>query len=205
VTGQLAQNWATGRPLTDDLAKATIEGAAVQGGMHLGMGTLPESMHAAVAEVADSQLRVRSQQKFEEAMNQIFEGDQSLRIPAQDFVNYFVGKDIDPSVMASRVGVQNLTEAAAAGADLEIPKANYFGKLEPEHQKGLLADLIDPSTEMTARQAEAGRQELATGSRAAAPRGCRQTSPRPMPRRRQRRNGRRYTGPQAALRRRRRA
>jgi hypothetical protein len=159
TTGQYAQNVVTGQPGTTDLAKAAVEGAAVQGGMHLGMG-FAESMHAAVAEVADSQLRVRSQQKFEEAMNQIFEGDQSLRIPAQDFVNYFVGKDIDPSVMASRVGVQNLTEAAAAGADLEIPKANYFGKLDPEHQKGLLADLIDPSTEMTARQAEAGRQEL---------------------------------------------
>jgi hypothetical protein len=159
VTGQLGQNWATGRPLTDDLGKATLEGAAVQGGMHLGMG-FAESMHAAVAEVEESQLRMRSQQKFEEAMGQIFQGDSSLRIPAQDFVNYFVGKDIDPSVMASRVGVQNLTEAAAAGADLEIPKANYFGKLDPEHQRGLLDDLIDPSTDMTSRQAEAGRQEL---------------------------------------------
>jgi hypothetical protein len=185
VTGQLGQNWATGRPLTDDLGKATIEGAAVQGGMHLGMGTLEDLAHTAellklharlgaiendggfhatvkstIDEVEASQLRLRSPEKFDEVMQSHFEGDQSFRIPAQEFVNYFVGKDIDPSVMANRAGVQNLTEAAAAGADLEIPKANFFGRLEPEHQHGLFEDLIDPSTDMTLREARAGHQEL---------------------------------------------
>jgi len=159
VSGQVAQNVVTGRPKSESLAKAALEGAAVQGGMHFGM-TFMESMSEAVAEVEQSKLRTRSAEKFQEAMEAHFEGDSSLRIPAQDFVNYFVDKDIDPSVAAHRMGVANLTEAAAAGTDLEIPKANFFGKLEPEHQKGLLPDIIDPATEITGRQAEAGRQEL---------------------------------------------
>jgi hypothetical protein len=159
ASGQLAQNVVTGRPKTEGLASAAIEGAAVQGGMHLGMGFM-ESMGEAVNEVEASKLRLRSQEKFEQAVGKIFEGDESLRIPAQEFVNYFVDKDIDPAAAAQSVGVKNLAEAAAAGSDLEIPKENYFAKLDPEHQRGLLQDVIDPSTNMTARQAAEGRQEL---------------------------------------------
>jgi hypothetical protein len=159
ASGQFAQNVVTGRPKTEGLASAAIEGAAVQGGMHLGMGFM-ESMGEAVNEVEASKLRLRSQEKFEEAVGNIFQGDESLRIPAQEFVNYFVDKDIDPAEMANRVGVKNLTEAAAAGSDLEIPKENYFAKLDPEHQRGLLQDVVDPSTNMTTRQATEGRQEL---------------------------------------------
>jgi hypothetical protein len=159
ASGQFAQNVVTGRPKTEGLASAAIEGAAVQGGMHLGMGFM-ESMGEAVNEVEASKLRLRSQEKFEEAVGQIFQGDESLRIPAQEFVNYFVDKDMDPAEMANRVGVKNLTEAAAAGSDLEIPKENYFAKLDPEHQRGLLQDVVDPSTNMTTRQAAEGRQEL---------------------------------------------
>jgi hypothetical protein len=97
--GSFAQNVVTGRPKTEGLASAAIEGAAVQGGMHLGMGFM-ESMGEAVNEVEASKLRLRSQEKFEEAVGQIFQGDESLRIPAQEFVNYFVDKDIDPAEMA---------------------------------------------------------------------------------------------------------
>jgi hypothetical protein len=159
ASGQFAQNVVTGRPKTEGLASAALEGAAVQGGMHLGMGFM-ESMGEAVNEVEASKLRLRSQEKFQEAVGKIFQGDESLRIPAQEFVNYFVDKDIDPAEMANRVGVKNLTEAAAAGSDLEIPKENYFAKLDPEHQRGLLQDVVDPSTNMTTRQAAEGRQEL---------------------------------------------
>jgi len=58
--------------------------------MHLGTEFL-ESMGAAIGEVEASKLRMRSQEKFQDAVEHIFQGDQSLRIPAQEFVNYFVG------------------------------------------------------------------------------------------------------------------
>jgi hypothetical protein len=159
ASGQFAQNVATGQPWSKNIATSALQGAAVQGGMHMGMSFL-DGMEGAIAETEDSKLRMRSPEKFEEAAQKIFEGDASLRIPAQDFVNYFQGKDLDPAVAANRLGVTNLDEATAAGSDLEIPKANYLAQLDPEHQRGLLSDIIDPSTEMTTRQAEAGKQEL---------------------------------------------
>lgn len=110
--------------------------------------------------VAASKLRTRSPEAFQQSMNENFAGDESLRVPAQDFVNYFQDKKLDPAAMASGLGVTNLDEAAAAGSDLEIPKASFFGKLDPEHQKGLQPDIVDPVTGITMRQAQGGREEL---------------------------------------------
>lgn len=159
ATGQFAQNVVAGQPWYADMGKGALQGAAVMGGFHLGSGFLEQ-----LGEIADaaeqSKLRKRAPEVFQQAMDAMFEGQDSLRIPAQDFVNYFTEKKLDPAAMANQVGVSNLAEAAAAGTDLEIPKANFFGQLDPEHQKGLLQDVVDPATELTARQAEAGRQEL---------------------------------------------
>jgi Large polyvalent protein associated domain 22 len=171
ATGQLAQNIVTGDPWWKGMPEGAAEGAAVQGGMHVGMSAIApgeaapaEKGTAPLAEIADaveqSKLRARSPQAFQSFLDRQFDGDASLRIPAQDFVNYFHAKGIDPAEMANRVGVTNLGEAALAGSDLEIPPANFFGQLEPEHVKALLPDVIDPATEMTPRQTEAGREEL---------------------------------------------
>jgi hypothetical protein len=187
ATGQVAQNVVTGQPWQTGVAKNALQSAAVMGGMHIGMagvdavgesrqqsqlinlaeqlrtgapGTFRQSMSDTVNAVEASKLRPRSPEAFQQFANAQFEGDPSLRIPAQDFVNYFAEKKLDPAVAANQVGVTNLEEAAAAGSDLEIPKENFFGKLDPEHQKGLLSDVIDPSTDLSARQAESGRQEL---------------------------------------------
>jgi hypothetical protein len=147
----IARGYDPDRSLTEGLPQSIATMAASEG-----VGTLGHIADAVEA----SRLRKRAPQVFQDFLRAHFEGDASLRVSAQDFVNYFAGKDIDPAVMANRVGVANLTEAAAAGSDLEIPKANFFGKLDPEHQKGLLPDIVDPATEMTSRQAEAGRKEL---------------------------------------------
>ena len=160
ATGQLAQNVATGQPWSAGLGKGALQGAAVMGGMHLGFSAFGSEMGEMVDAADASKLRVRSPEMFQRAMDAQFEGDESLRIPAQDFVNYFQGKKLDPAEMALQLGATNLDEAAAAGSDLEIPKANFFARLDPEHQKGLLPDLVDPATELTARQTEAGTAEL---------------------------------------------
>lgn len=159
ASGQLGQNVVMGRPLGENLGSAAIEGAAVQGGMHFGTSFL-DSVGETIGEVENSKLRMRSQEKFQEAMENHFAGDASFRIPAQEFVNYFVDKDIDPAAMAAKVGAKNLIEAANAGTDLEIPKESYFSQLEPDHQRGLLQDIVDPATEMTGRQSAEGRREL---------------------------------------------
>lgn len=158
-TGQFAQNLVTGQPWGMDVGRGAIQGAAVQAGMHIGFSFL-DPMRDMVDATEQSKLRARSPQAFQQAMDAEFEGDESLRIPAQDFVSYFQGKKLDPALMANQVGATNLEEAAAAGSDLEIPKANFFARLDPEHQKGLLPDLVDPSTDMTARQTEHARAEL---------------------------------------------
>ncbi len=160
ATGQLAQNVVTGQPWSAGLGKGALQGAAVMGGMHLGFSAFEPTMSGMVDAAEASKLRMRSPEAFQQAMETQFEGDESLRIPAQDFVNYFQEKKLDPAQMALQMGATNLDEAAAAGVDIEIPKANFFAQLEPEHQKGLLPDLVDPATELTARQAEAGQAEL---------------------------------------------
>lgn len=147
----IARGYDPNRSITEGLPQSIATMAAFEGGGALG--------HIADA-VEQSKLRTRSPEKFQENLEGQFEGSASLRIPAQEFVNYFVDKDIDPAAVANRMGVTNLHEAIAAGSDLEIPPANFFGKLDPEHQKGLLPDVIDPSTDMTQRQSEAGRAEL---------------------------------------------
>jgi hypothetical protein len=179
ATGQLSQNLVMGQPWSTRLGSGALQGAAAMGGMHIGFaglggeadasGQTPEentgtSFQQTMADLVDaaksSKLRARSPEAFQSFANAQFEGDDSLRIPAQDFVNYFQEKKLDPALMANQVGATNLAEAATAGSDLEIPKANFFGRLDPEHQKGLLPDLIDPSTDLSARQAEAGKAEL---------------------------------------------
>lgn len=159
AVGQFSQNVVTGQPLPTDLAKSALEGAAVQGGMHLGFDFLGQ-MGETIDAVKASKLRTRSPEQFERAMEATFEGDPSVRIPAQEFVDYFATKNIDPAEMANHLGATNLEEAAAAGSDLEIPRGNFFGRLDPDDQKQLLPDVVNPATEMTARQAEAGHAEL---------------------------------------------
>jgi hypothetical protein len=183
AAGRVAQNYVTDQPFGSDVVSSAVQGAAIQGGFHLGSelvsqigetadaARLRQSLNAAggsyhgrlaamIDAVEGSKLRARSPEIFQGFMDGQFAGDASLRVSAQEFVNYFVDKNVNPTEMASRVGVKNLPEAAAVGADLEIPTANYFARLDPESQRGLLQDVVDPSTEMTQRQAATGRQEL---------------------------------------------
>jgi Large polyvalent protein associated domain 22 len=151
VDNTIARGYDPDRGLMEGLPQSIATMAAFEG-----VGALGHIVDAA----AESKLRKRAPEVFQSSMDSMFQGQESLRIPAQDFVNYFVDKDIDPAATANQLGVTNLHEAIAAGSDLEIPTANYVARLDPEHQRGLLPDIIDPTTEMTGRQAEAGRAEL---------------------------------------------
>lgn len=151
----IARSYDPSRSLYEGIPQSIATMAAFEG-----VGAFQSAMGQISDAVEASKLRKRSPQASQTAMDRFFEGDGSARVPSQDFVNYFAAKGDDPAAAAHQVGVSNLDEAIAAGSDLEIPKENFFGKLDPEHQKGLLPDLVDPASGMTGRQAEAGRQEL---------------------------------------------
>jgi hypothetical protein len=147
----IARSYDPNRSLTEGLPQSIATMAAFEG-----VGAMGHIVDA----VGASKLRTRSPEAFQQFAAAAFDGDPSVRIPAQEFVDYFHKQNIDPAAMANHLGASNLEEAAAAGSDLEVPKENFFGKLDPEHQKGLLPDVIDPATDMTSRQAEAGHAEL---------------------------------------------
>jgi hypothetical protein len=161
ATGQIGQNVVTGQPWAKGVLAATAQGAAMMGGMHLGMGAFTGHLAEAVDAADQSELRARSPEKFHEALETIFAGDDSLRIPADKFSEYFQGKQMDPAAVAGSVGSTNYAEAVLSGGDVEVPKADFLAKLDPEHQKALLGDIVDPGTGLTARQHQEGLEELA--------------------------------------------
>lgn len=114
----------------------------------------------AVNSTEASALRERSPDKFYEATQAHFEGDQSIRIPAQQFADYFRSKQFDPSAVADHIGATNYAEAVMSGGDVEVHPADFLSGLDPEHQKALLPDVVDPATGLSARQHQEGREDL---------------------------------------------
>ncbi|HEV2133803.1 MAG TPA: hypothetical protein VGR47_06025 [Terracidiphilus sp.] len=147
----VARTYDPGQPMWEGLPESILTMAAFEG-----PGALGQVADAAAA----SRLRTRSPEAFQRFANAVTEGDESVRVPAQNFVSYFAGKKVDPAAVANELGVSNLEEAHAAGSDLEIPRGAWIGKLAPEDQKGLLPDVVDPTTGLTQRQFRGYRQEL---------------------------------------------
>jgi hypothetical protein len=160
AAGQASQNIVTGQPWQKDLASAAVQGAAVQGGLHLGTVAFFGGLNQAVEAAAESPLRERSPGKFQEAMQQVFSGDEGLRIPVDRFNEYFQSKQLDPVPTARDLGASNYAEAVVSGGDVTVPKANYLSQLDAEHQRGLLQDVVDPNSGLTAREHQEGRDEL---------------------------------------------
>jgi hypothetical protein len=160
ASGQASQNIVTGRPALEGVPAAALQGAAMQGGMHLGTEAFLGNLSQAVDAAAESKLRERSPEKFQEAMQQVFQGDDSLRIPADQFQAYFKGKGVSPQDVAGSMGVTNYAEAVLSGGDVEVPKDAYLGKMDSEDQKALLPHVVDPSTGLTMTQHQEGRDEL---------------------------------------------
>jgi hypothetical protein len=168
ATGQMAQNVATGQPLSQGVVSGAVQGAAMQGGMHLGMGYL-DSLATNMAEAKNSELRQRYQGKFEEAMRNVFSGDESMQIPAEQFDGYFQSKNMDPAKVAEDLGIRNYPEAKVSGGNVEVPTENFLSRLDPEHQQGIFQDIVDPASGMTIRQATAARDELMEWAQGAGP------------------------------------
>jgi len=144
----VAQNSVTGRPLTENVAASALQGAAMMGAMHLGTSAFFSNLSQAVDAARESELRQRAPWAFQDATQTIMRG--TLRFPAQEFNDYFAGQSLDPAAVAGELGA-----TTNADGEVEVPKASFFGKLDPVHQTDLLPSVIDPNSGRTFSEYEA--------------------------------------------------
>jgi hypothetical protein len=159
ASGQLSQNIVTNKPWYQGMIGSALQGAAMQGGMHIGTEMFFEHLGQVIDHADQSKLKQRSPEAFHDAMQAVFEGDPSLKIPVDQFMEYFHSKGVSAQQVAEQLGAKNYAEALVSGGDVEIPTADFLSKLDAEHQQGLFTDIVGP-TGLTLRQHEEGRKEL---------------------------------------------
>ena len=150
VAGGLGYERAASEGLTEGAREVMGGSSATEPvvGVVPGPGTFFENLSQAIEAASDSKLRGRSPHKFYEALQAIFQGNDSLRIPVRKFDDYFTVKSIDPEMVAEEIGAVNYADAATRpGGNVEVPTENFLGKLDPQHQWGLLPDVVDPTTD----------------------------------------------------------
>lgn len=147
----IARTYDPQRGLFEGMAQSIATMAAFEG-----VGALSNIVDLA----GQSKLKARSQEKFEDAMRTTFGGDASLRIPVAQFDAYFKSQQMDPGAMAAHLESTNYAAAALAGGEVEVPAAAFVSKLDAEHQKALLPDIVDPVAGRTIRQEADYRKEL---------------------------------------------
>ena|GEM_PF-5706809 len=119
----------------------------------LARGAFVRNLSQVADAVSQSKLLERSPERARELLAGIFRDNESLQIPAQQFNDYFTGKSMDPAAVAGELGATNYADAAATpGGKVEVPIEGFLGELAPEHQQGLLPDVVDP--ESAGQQAE---------------------------------------------------
>lgn len=161
AAGKVGENLTTGTSWREGTLAAAAKAAAIQGGMHIGFSQFGASLGDAVNAAEGSELKARSPEKFNEALQNIFGDDPSLRIPSDQFSSYFKGQKMDPAAVASDLGSTNYTESVMSGGDVEVPTASFLSQLDPEHQKAMLPHIVDPASGLTPTQFDQGRQDLA--------------------------------------------
>lgn len=152
----------------------TIKNTAIESGLTMGAISLPGSaagfahelmqahnesalaknLHLAMAdEASKSKVLDRLPSAYQRAMMQVTAGSplQTVYTPKEAFDNYFLSKQMNPEVEASRLGVQTFYQA---GGDIPIPYDKFlttYGKTE--HLRGLADDIKFNPKGTTARQA----------------------------------------------------
>ena len=116
-------------------------------------------------QAADSKLRQNMPERFQQYMEKVTAGGpvENVFIPAEQFKEYFQSVDVDPAVIASKLGVQNYAEAVVGGGDVVVPTAAFVTQLSgTDHLQGLWNDLRFNQADMTLREsqlAEANRDQ----------------------------------------------
>jgi hypothetical protein len=160
ASGQVSQNVVTGQPWYKNIVSSAIQGSAMQGGMHIGTEMFFDHLGQAIDAADGSKLKQRSPEAFHDAMQHVFEGDASLRIPVEQFMEYFHGTGVSAQRVAEQLGATNYAEAVVSGGEVEVPKADFLSKLDAEQQQGLFEHIVDPSTGLTLKEHGEARKEL---------------------------------------------
>jgi hypothetical protein len=148
------------RDLVGSILNLGMAAEGTYGAAKIGSGSFHENLAETVASTEQSALKQRSPEAFHDAMQKITEGDPSLRVPVDQFMEYFHSKGVAAQTVAEQLGVKNFAEALVSGGDVEVPMADFLSKLDAEHQKSLLQDVVGPSSGMTPRQHEQQQKEL---------------------------------------------
>jgi hypothetical protein len=123
--------------------------------------TFHADLSRAMVELAQSKLRGRAPERFQQVLRAIFQGNDNLQIPVQRFNDFFAGKSMDAAAVAREIGADNYANAAATlNGNVEVPTENFLGKLRPEDQQGLLPDVVNPASGVTLRQHRAVQRNL---------------------------------------------
>jgi hypothetical protein len=116
-------------------------------------------LNHAIALTAQSKLKARSPEAFQDAATGIFKdtGAETALINSDHLQTFFQKQGLDAPAaaqMIEKLGVKNYVEALAAGTDVQIPTANLLAHLNPQQLEAIKPDLRLLSQEMTPRQAE---------------------------------------------------
>lgn len=104
-----------------------------------------------------SKLRERMPDAFKAYLDQVTANGpvENVFIPADRFNEYFQTAGMDPAAEASKLGVQNFTEATLAGSDVMIPTSQFVTQLSgSDHLQGLWGDLRFNQGDMTLRESK---------------------------------------------------
>lgn len=104
----------------------------------------------------NSKLLKRAPERFREFVSKVKGNVESVYFDANEFETYFQSKDLDPSEVASQLGVESkYIEAKETGAAIEIPLENYAEKMAAtEYHQDLVNSMKFSPDDMTSTQAE---------------------------------------------------
>lgn len=112
------------------------------------------NLSEAISSVAESELRDRAPEVFNDGLQNVFGGD-TIRVSRPAFDDHFLSKSMNPEAVKAELGATNSADVAAADGYVEVPTARYLGKLATEDQQGLLPNVLDPTSGLTLSQHQA--------------------------------------------------
>jgi len=128
-----------------------------------GAGLVGEHLGQMFQAAAESKLKARSPEAFQDAVGNILKDSaaEQIQIPAPALARYFQSQNIDPDQGAEALGIRNWQEAKAAGTDALVPTDAFLAKLDPEAHQALLPDIRVRPGDATLNELKDQAQQLA--------------------------------------------
>ena len=163
-------------PLTHGLAEnvASFIGLEMAGALQH-----RQSMQALADAAAESKLRARSPEKFQQAASALLQGSglESFAIPADraetlfQSLGYDLGRPEEVQRLEADLGVRDFTQSKLAQTDVTVPTATFLAKLTPEQQAPFLEEIqkgvernLEASPEQTKALVDQAKAEMPDAS-----------------------------------------